>query len=148
MTAALIAALTDRIQQAVRLDEIQACADQIDICYHQEKILEQEHQDLLDTYKKQLKLVLDLNLLPAQSTIDASLEQQSIVTAKADSAEITAEEFQIIEKEAVRLNRARLDYIQEHFFSHTSSLPVGYHYQTKSKRPNIWKKVQNLLKLR
>ena len=116
MTTELIELLTDRIKQAIRLNEINDFADKLASCYQQGEITESEYVNLLNLHKEHLKIVLDLNLLPERKSIDAHLKNQFPQgVVKIDPAEIIPEEFQIIEQEAMRLNRARLEYIQDNF---------------------------------
>lgn len=117
MTKELTELLSDKIKQSVRLHEINDLADKLRVCYQQAKISDSEYTHLLDIYKDQLKIVLDFNLLPDRQFIDVHVKNyaaQGVV--KIDEAEMVLEELQVIEQEAIRLNGARLEYIQDNFF--------------------------------
>lgn len=117
MTKELTELLSDKIRQSLRLHEINDLTNQLKVCYQQAEISESEYTHLLGISKEQLKIVLDFNLLPDRQFIDVHVKNyapQGVV--KIDEAEIVLEELQVIEQEAIRLNSARLEYIQDNFF--------------------------------
>lgn len=138
MSKELTERLTCGIRQAVRLDEIEEFTDKLAFYYQHGELAESEYADLRELHQKQLKIVLDLSLLPERSLIDAHVDSQAAAAIeKVDPAEISAAEFEVIEQEAIRLNGARLNHIQDHFFIHSGPvrlrkrvLPELHHLRT------------------
>ncbi len=108
--------LENRIQKILALNQLEDLASEISFCLEQQELSQEEYDLLQDIKKTQLKLILDLNLLPDYEFIARSLEQKSsLILAKADPGEILLEEFQIIEQELINLNLTRVKFIQNNY---------------------------------
>jgi hypothetical protein len=117
MTEKIRESLEIKTRKILLLDELEDLSSQIDALFKQKKITQLEYESLLQTQKKQLKLILDLNLLPSYEFICHSLEKQSSqILVKIDPGEILQEEFEIIEREAIKLNMTRVKYIQDNLY--------------------------------
>lgn len=108
--------LENEIKQILHLYEMEILSVRLDSLLQETKINEVEYDELQKLKKLQLKLILDLNLLPSYEFIHHSLEKQlDQILTKAEPGEILAEDFQIIEQQAINLNLARVKYIQDNF---------------------------------
>lgn len=108
--------LENEIKQILHLYEMEDFSAKLDSLFQEKKIKQSEYDELQKLKKIQLKLILDLNLLPSYEFIQHGLEKQfKRISPKADPGEILAEDFQIIEQQAINLNLARVKYIQENF---------------------------------
>jgi hypothetical protein len=114
MTQKLIKSIELETKQILNIHQLERIYIRIDSLFNQQELTQSEYESLLNTHRKQLKFVLDLNLLPDYEFITRQLDEQfSQGLVKVDPGEILAEEFEIIEAEAIELNRARVRYIQE-----------------------------------
>lgn len=106
----------NKIKNILSLNQLKDMSSEIKSCFEQKQLNPKEYDYLLESKKQQLKIILDLNLLPNYEFISRSLKKQfySRLT-KADPGEILLEEFQIIEQELINLNLARVEYIQENY---------------------------------
>jgi hypothetical protein len=117
MTEKLRKTLEIEVKKNLYLEKMEDISSQIDCLLNAKKITQAEYDSLLQTQKKQLKFILDLNLLPRYEFICHSLEKEfSQILVKVDPGEILAEEFEIIEREAMKLNLTRVKYIQENLY--------------------------------
>ncbi len=113
MTQQLPESIEVETKNTLNIHRLEEIYDRIDSLLNQKELTQSEYEFLLNTHRKQLKFVLDLNLLPSYEFINRQLgEQFSQGLFKVDPGEILAEEFEIIEAEAIKLNRARVKYIQ------------------------------------
>ncbi len=109
MTWQLLGELKRRIEQTIRVYEIDDLMQEILTLLEQGNLTQEEYDYLLYIKTKQLKIVLDLNLLPDQAFIFRRLQQDHLqIPVKADPGEILVEEFEIIEQEFIKLNLRRV----------------------------------------
>lgn len=126
MTDTLYQSLESKIKQIFYLSEIEVFSAQINCLFTEQKLTQLEYNSLQNRIEKQLKLILDLNLLPSYEHIFYNLtENYSQTSIKIDPGEIVAAEFEIIEQEAINLNLAKVKYIQDRFLQnhHLASSP-------------------------
>lgn len=116
MTDTLYQSLLSKIKQIFYLSEIEVFSAQINSLFSEQKLTQSEYNSLQNRSEKQLKLILDLNLLPSYEHIFYNLtENYSQTSIKIAPGEIVAAEFEIIEQEAINLNLAKVKYIQDRF---------------------------------
>lgn len=107
----LLEELKRRIEQTIRVYEIDDLTQKIFTLLEQGSLTQEEYDYLLYIKIKQLKIVLDLNLLPDQAFIFRRLQQDHLqIPVKVDSGEILVEEFEIIEQEFIKLSLDRVAY--------------------------------------
>ncbi|MCF6212185.1 MAG: hypothetical protein L3K24_16300 [Gammaproteobacteria bacterium] len=109
----LLEELKRRIEKTVRLYEIDDLKQEISTLLEYGDLTPEECDYLIYIKRKQLKIVLNLNLLPDRAFISRRLQQNySQIPIKADFDEILEEEFEIIEQECINLNLGWVAYIQ------------------------------------
>ena len=121
MNKILYQSLETKVKQIIYFHEVDDFLSQINSLFKEQKLTQSEYNSLLNITKKQLKLTLDLNLLPSYEHISLNLtEKYSQTLMKLDPGEIIAAEFEIIEQEAMNLNLAKVKYIQDNFMQRVS----------------------------
>ncbi len=116
MNKILYQSLETKVKQIIYFHEVDDFLSQINSLFKEQKLTQSEYNSLLNITRKQLKLTLDLNLLPSYEHISLNLtEKYSQTLMKLDPGEIIAAEFEIIEQEAMNLNLAKVKYIQDNF---------------------------------
>ena len=120
MTKILYQSLEMKVKQIIYFHEVDDFFSEINFLLEEQKLTQSEYESLLIIAKKQLKLTLDLNLLPNDKHISLNLTEKYPQTLiKLDPGEIIAAEFEIIEQEARKLNQARVKYIQDNFLDNS-----------------------------
>ena len=121
MNKILYQSLETKVKQIIYFHEVDDFLSQINSLFKEQKLTQSEYNSLLNITKKQLKLTLDLNLLPSYEHISLNLTEKYPQTLiKLDPGEIIAAEFEIIEQEAMNLNLAKVKYIQDNFMQRVS----------------------------
>lgn len=116
MNKILYQSLETKVKQIIYFHEVDDFLSQINSLFKEQKLTQSEYNSLLNITRKQLKLTLDLNLLPSYEHISLNLTEKYPQTLiKLDPGEIIAAEFEIIEQEAMNLNLAKVKYIQDNF---------------------------------
>lgn len=136
MTEQLYQSLIAKVEQIFYLPEVEIFSEGINCLFSEQKLTQSEYDSLQNITKKQLKLILDLNLLPSYEYIfDNLTEKHSPTSTKLDQGEIVIAEFEIIEQEAINLNLAKVKYIQDNFWQNYSLVSIFNNKLKTTKNP-------------
>lgn len=150
MTKILYQSLETKVKQIIYFHEVDDFFSEINFLLEEQKLTQSEYESLLIIAKKQLKLTLDLNLLPSDKHISLNLTEKFPQTlVKLDPGEIIAAEFEIIEQEAMNLNLAKVKYIQDNFMQRVSvAAPITPKQDVKRKpRRSLFKYINYVTNL-
>ena len=150
MTKILYQSLETKVKQIIYFHEVDDFFSEINSLFNEQKLTESEYNSLLNITRKQLKLTLDLNLLPSYEYISLNLTEKFPQTlVKLDPGEIIAAEFEIIEQEAMNLNLAKVKYIQDNFMQRVSvAAPITPKQDVKRKpRRSLFKYINYVTNL-